>query len=84
MRAEHQSRLERLVSKALDVYETALDSKDGHLSAATATKILEGSGVLDKRGSRGRSMMPSLETPFTRPTCRMNSTPGSRDANRGG
>ena len=53
MRAEHQSRLERLVSKALDVYEETLGSKDAHLAVATATKILEGTGVMDKRGLQG-------------------------------
>ena len=53
LRAAHQSRLERLVSKALDVYEETLGSQDAHLAAATATKILEGSGILDKRGLQG-------------------------------
>jgi len=53
LRAEHQSRLERLVSKALDVYEETLGSNDAHLAAATATKILEGTGTLDKRGLQG-------------------------------
>ena|ERR1700676_3289611 len=53
MRAEHQSRLERLVSKALDVYEETLGCKDAQLAAATATKILEGTGVMDKRGLQG-------------------------------
>src|SRR5436309_15410874 len=50
LRAAHQSRLEGLVSKALDVYEETLGSKDAQLAAATATKILEGTGVMDKRG----------------------------------
>ena len=53
MRAEQQSWLQRLVSKALVVYDKSLDSADPHLAAATATKILEGTGVMDKRGLQG-------------------------------
>ena len=45
--------MERLVSEALDVYEEALGSQDPHLATATATRILEGSGVMDKRGLQG-------------------------------
>jgi transposase len=50
MRAAQQSQLQRLVSKALKVYEELLDSPDARLAAATATKILEGTGVMDGRG----------------------------------
>ena len=39
--------------EALDVYEEALGSQDAHLAAATATRLLEGSGVMDKRGLQG-------------------------------
>jgi len=53
LRAAHLSRLERMASKALDVYEETLSSKDAHLAAATATKILEGVGVMDGRGLQG-------------------------------
>ena len=53
MRAEQQSHLQRLVSKALKVYEEVLDSDDAQLAVATATKILEGAGVMDKRGLQG-------------------------------
>ncbi len=35
------------------MYEKLLDSEDSHLAAATATKVLEGSGVMDKRGLQG-------------------------------
>ena len=50
MISEQQSRLLRLSSKAIDVYEEALESDDLGLAVATATKILEGNGVLNKRG----------------------------------
>jgi hypothetical protein len=50
MLAEQQSRLLRLAPKALDVYEEALGSDDLGLATATATKILEGTGVLNKQG----------------------------------
>ncbi len=53
LRAEQQTRLERMVSKALDVYEETLSSKDAHLAAATATKILEGTGRHGSRGLQG-------------------------------
>ena len=53
MRAELQSLLERLGFKAIAVYEKALDSPELPIAAATATKILEGLGVLDKRGLQG-------------------------------
>ncbi len=53
MLAEQQTRLLQMASKALDVYEGTLDSTDAHLAAATATKILEGTGVMDKRGLQG-------------------------------
>ena len=53
MRAEQQSHLQRLVSKALQVFEEALDSPDVRLAAAIATKILEGTAVMDGRGLQG-------------------------------
>ena len=40
----------RLGPKAIEVYEEALDCKDLGMAVATATKVLEGTGVLDKRG----------------------------------
>ncbi len=53
MRAEQQSRLERLGFKAIAVCEEALNSQDPVAAVATATKILEGIGPLDKRGLQG-------------------------------
>jgi hypothetical protein len=50
MLAEQQSRLLRMGSKAMDVYEEALDSENLGIAVATATKILEGAGVLNKEG----------------------------------
>ena len=50
MLAEQQSRLLRMGSKAMDVYEEALDSDNLGMAVATATKILEGTGVLNKEG----------------------------------
>ena len=50
MLAEQQSRLLRLAPKALDVYEEALSSDDLGLATVTATKVLEGTGVLNKQG----------------------------------
>jgi hypothetical protein len=50
MLAEQQSRLLRMGSKAMDVYEEALDSENLGIAVATATKILEGTGVLNKEG----------------------------------
>ena len=53
MRAEQQSRLQCLASKALLVFEEALSSPDARLAVAIATKILEGTGVMDGRGLQG-------------------------------
>ena len=53
MIAEQQTRLLRLGSKAIDVYEEALGGQDLGMALATATKILEGTGVQDKRGLQG-------------------------------
>src|SRR5258706_7521575 len=53
MRAEQQSQLQRLASRALQIYQEALDSPDIRLAVATATKILEGTAVLDGRGLQG-------------------------------
>lgn len=53
MQAEQQSRLHRLGWKAIEVYEEALESDDLGLATATATKILEGTGVLNRRGLQG-------------------------------
>jgi hypothetical protein len=50
MLAEQQSRLLRMGSKAMDVYEEALDSENLAIAVATATKILEGTSVLNKEG----------------------------------
>src|ERR1700722_4192381 len=79
MRAELQSRLERLGFKAIAVYEEALSSQDPVMAVATATKILEGIGALDKRGlqgtiddsidranARNTSTLPEFETWFKR------------------
>jgi hypothetical protein len=46
--ARYQSQLLDLVPQAIGVYAEALASKDLHLAAATATKILEGLCVLQK------------------------------------
>lgn len=51
--AKQQSRLLRLGDKAIAVYEEALDCDDLGMAAATATKILEGTGVMNKRGLQG-------------------------------
>jgi len=62
LRAQQQSQLQRLVSKALKVYEELLDSPDARLAAATATKILEGTGVMD-----GRGLQPAIDDSSTGP-----------------
>ena len=53
MRAQQQSQLQRLASRALKVFEEALDSPDIRLATATAAKILEGTAILDGRGLQG-------------------------------
>jgi hypothetical protein len=50
MKAQLQSRLLRMGDRALDVCQNALSSKDERLRVAAAKTILEGVGVLDKRG----------------------------------
>ena len=62
LRAAQQSQLQRLVSKALKVYEELLDSPDARLAAATATKILEGTAIMD-----GRGLQPAIDDSVTEP-----------------
>ena len=50
MVAQYQSRLLKLVPKALGVYDQALASDDERVRVATATRILEGLQVLNKGG----------------------------------
>jgi hypothetical protein len=59
MRAAQQSQLQRLVSKALEVYERLLDSPDDRFAAATATKILEGTGIMDGQGLQTADSSPT-------------------------
>ncbi len=59
LRAQQQSQLQRLVSKALQVYEKLLDSPDDRLAAATATKILEGTGIMDGQGLQTADSSPA-------------------------
>jgi hypothetical protein len=51
--AEQQSRLLSLGNRAIGVFEEALDCEDLGIAAATATKILEGTGVMNRRGLQG-------------------------------
>jgi len=53
LKAAQQSRLQCMVSRALSVFEEALASPDARLAVAIATKILEGTGVIDGRGLQG-------------------------------
>ena len=53
MMAQLQSRLHLMGYKAVDVYGEALDSEDLKIATPVATKVLEGIGVLDKRGLLG-------------------------------
>jgi len=48
--AEQQTQLLLLGSKAIAVYQEALECQDLGIAVATATKILEGTGVMDKQG----------------------------------
>lgn len=48
--AQCQARLFDLVPKAISVYEEALNSDNLPLATATATKLLEGTQVLNKNG----------------------------------
>ena len=49
MLAEQQSQLLLMGSSALAVYQEALNSDDLGMAVATATKVLEGTGALNKQ-----------------------------------
>ena len=53
MTAELKSRALSMNFQALDVYQEILDCKYLELKGGIATKLLQGSGVLDKRGMQG-------------------------------
>jgi hypothetical protein len=50
MIAQHQARLLRMVPKAIEVYDKALESDDERVRVAAATKVLEGLQVFHKGG----------------------------------
>jgi hypothetical protein len=53
MIAQQQSRLLQLTPRAIDVYEDSMKSADPKIALQVATRILQGSGILDKRGLPG-------------------------------
>ena len=50
LKAQARSRLFGMVPKAIQAYEAVFRSNDLHLKAATGTKVLETTGVLQKAG----------------------------------
>ena len=61
--AQAQARVLDLIPKAIGVYEKALSSDDLPLATATATKLLEGTNVLNKGGIEGTIALAHKASP---------------------